>query len=74
MVGIVGTAVILHRVHYFRMAQKKKVRKESEDITEETDKPSDYEVCGFCGFDHSYDYENAVKWHRQNDPNGVFYK
>jgi hypothetical protein len=25
--------------------------------------PSDYEQCGDCGLDHSYEYEEAVKAH-----------
>ena len=25
--------------------------------------PSDYEPCGDCGFDHSYEYEQAYAWH-----------
>lgn len=24
---------------------------------------SDYEACGDCGFDHSYEYEQAYQWH-----------
>lgn len=25
--------------------------------------PSDYESCGDCGYDHSYEYEEAYKVH-----------
>jgi hypothetical protein len=25
--------------------------------------PEDYEPCGECGFDHGYEYEEALKWH-----------
>jgi hypothetical protein len=25
--------------------------------------PSDYEPCGDCGYDHSYEYEKAYAWH-----------
>lgn len=25
--------------------------------------PVDYEACGLCGFDHSYEYEEAADWH-----------
>ncbi len=32
----------------------------------ESVKPSDYEACGDCGNDHSYDYELAAKWHKEN--------
>lgn len=36
--------------------------------------PSDYEECGYCGFDHSYNYVEAKKWHEKNDPEGRLYK
>lgn len=29
--------------------------------------PIDYEPCGQCGFDHSYEQEEAIRWHRAND-------
>ena len=29
-------------------------------------KDCDYEECGCCGFDHSYEYEDAVGWHINN--------
>lgn len=28
--------------------------------------PDDYEECGDCGFDHSYEYPHAHKWHIEN--------
>jgi hypothetical protein len=31
-----------------------------------TDKPSDYEPCGYCGFDHEYEYAEAHKWHSEH--------
>lgn len=31
------------------------------------DLPSDYEPCGQCGFDHSYEYPQAHDWHTEND-------
>jgi hypothetical protein len=30
------------------------------------DSTCDYEECGYCGFDHSYDYEAAAKWHMEH--------
>lgn len=33
----------------------------------------DYEQCGYCGFDHSYELEQAYKWHKENDPNNELY-
>lgn len=35
-----------------------------------TELPEDYEVCGYCGFDHSYEYESAHKWHINNPGQG----
>lgn len=37
------------------------------------DLPDDYEPCGYCGFDHGYDYESAVKWHNMHDPENTIY-
>lgn len=28
---------------------------------------SDYEPCGDCGFDHNYEQEGAMRWHREDD-------
>ena len=28
--------------------------------------PKDYEPCGDCGFDHSYEYSEAYAWHKAN--------
>jgi hypothetical protein len=28
--------------------------------------PKDYETCGDCGLDHAYDYDAAVRWHRDH--------
>lgn len=28
--------------------------------------PDDYESCGYCGFDHSYEYAAAEAWHKAN--------
>lgn len=25
--------------------------------------PEDYEPCGYCGYDHAYEYEEAYLWH-----------
>ncbi len=33
----------------------------------------DYEPCGYCGFDHSYEYEDASRWHREYDPEQRIY-
>lgn len=38
----------------------------SEDDKKEN-MPSDYEQCGECGFDHSYEYPEASKWHKEHD-------
>lgn len=27
----------------------------------------DYEICGYCGFDHSYEYTEAHKWHTNQE-------
>lgn len=32
--------------------------------------PMDYEECGYCGYDHSYNPEEAAEWHAQNDMEG----
>lgn len=29
--------------------------------------PDDYEACGDCGFDHSYEQQEAVQWHSRCD-------
>lgn len=34
------------------------------------DRPADYEACGYCGFDHSYEYEAAYRWHTDNPGKG----
>jgi hypothetical protein len=28
--------------------------------------PDDYETCDDCGYDHSYEYTHAAKWHQDN--------
>lgn len=28
--------------------------------------PDDYESCGDCGFDHSYESEHAAQWHTEH--------
>lgn len=28
----------------------------------------DYEPCGDCGFDHAYEYADAIAWHKRDDP------
>ena len=28
--------------------------------------PDDYEPCGECGYDHYYEYDEAVQWHIDN--------
>lgn len=33
----------------------------------ESDRPSDYETCGECGFDHSYEYEAAYRIHNSQE-------
>lgn len=33
-------------------------------------KCEDYEACGYCGFDHEYEYESAHKWHTNNPGKG----
>ena len=35
-------------------------------LAEKTPFPSDYEPCGECGYDHSYEYGPAHKWHMGN--------
>jgi len=32
--------------------------------------PDDYEECGYCGFDHAYEPEQANKWHAENPGQG----
>jgi len=32
--------------------------------------PEDYEECGYCGFDHVYEPEQAAKWHEENPGQG----
>jgi hypothetical protein len=34
----------------------------------------DYEECGHCGFDHSYERVEAVAWHNENDPTNSMYE
>lgn len=29
--------------------------------------PHDYEPCGDCGYDHSYEQQEAYNWHSQNE-------
>ena len=36
--------------------------------------PEDYEACGECGFDHSYEWQEAHNWHKTHDPNNELYK
>lgn len=33
--------------------------------------PADYEPCGQCGLDHTYEQSEAQVWHRKNDPQSV---
>jgi len=41
--------------------------------TENNEKPiADYEPCGDCGFDHSYEQAEAVAWHREHSDLGEF--
>ena len=35
---------------------------------------SDYEPCGYCGYDHAYEPEEAYAWHTKNDPEGELYE
>ena len=47
----------------------RQIRREQLSL-EETDDDKigeDFEPCGSCGYDHSYEYEEAVKWHKEND-------
>lgn len=44
------------------------------NVNENEELPSDYEECGYCGFDHTYDYEHAVAWHTENDPENKLYE
>lgn len=30
--------------------------------------PDDYETCGQCGFDHSYEQREAEAWHSKHEP------
>lgn len=34
----------------------------------------DYEECGECGFDHTYEPDQAQAWHREKDPNNELYE
>jgi hypothetical protein len=34
----------------------------------ECQKPSDYEACGNCGWDHNYEPEEAHAWHHPTLP------
>lgn len=34
----------------------------------------DYEPCGYCDFDHTYEYEQAAAWHQENDPTNSIYE
>lgn len=44
------------------------IKKLSETFNyDEQDLPTDYEACGSCGYDHDYEYEEASKWHTEND-------
>jgi len=42
----------------------------SPDIDNNENLPSDYEPCGYCGFDHGYEYEEAYKWHKEHPGEG----
>lgn len=33
--------------------------------------PTDYEPCGECGYDHSYEPQEAYDWHKKSDENHV---
>lgn len=33
----------------------------------------DYEECGYCGYDHSYEPQQAYEWHQQNDAENSLY-
>jgi hypothetical protein len=41
---------------------------------ESSNMPSDYETCGYCGYDHDYEYALAKEWHENNDPENELYK
>lgn len=34
-------------------------------------KPSDYEECGYCGFDHEYEALEADQWHAEHPGEGM---
>lgn len=36
-----------------------------------SDKPTDYEPCGQCGFDHEYEYQEAYNWHKAHEREGL---
>lgn len=36
--------------------------------------PADFETCGDCGFDHSYEPEESARWHEENDPDFSSYR
>lgn len=40
---------------------------ESKEEPKPEPKPADYEECGVCGFDHSYEHQEASDWHRYNN-------
>lgn len=47
----------------------KELKMSEADAREELfdDMPEDYEQCGYCGFDHEYEYADAKRWHSEND-------
>lgn len=39
-------------------------------VISRSEKPQDYEQCGYCGFDHAYEAIEARAWHRANPRQG----
>ena len=38
----------------------------NEKLSKKPSLPADYEACGQCGFDHSYEQQEAHNWHTKN--------
>ena len=68
--GYRGFAERVRRSQLFRCARTHLIRAayvEAWYAEQLTPLPADYELCGQCGFDHSYEYPQAHTWHTEND-------
>lgn len=50
-----------------KISQLRKVIREVLEEEMDKDLPSDYEECGECGYDHSYEQEEAAEWHKKHE-------